>query len=264
VSSHRRFHIPVNDFFENWPPVPSYISDLFVNWQLLSFSDGGWGWRMLQGLLSTFQIAFGAFALGLCIGLLGALGKLHGGPVTRWLLEIYTTIIRAVPELILILLLYYAGTGAVNQLLDMMGQRPIDISGLVAGIVVLGVVQGAYATEVIRGAMRAIPRGQIEAAHAFGMSRVTLLRRITIPAMIPHAIPGLANLWLIVTKDTALLAVVGFSELALITRQAAGLTHAYWVFFITAGALYLSLTLLSNVGFRFLERRARRGQPELN
>jgi len=218
---------------------------------------------MLGGLLSTFKIALGAFIMGLTIGLFGALGKMHGGPITRFLLEIYTTIIRAVPELVLILLLYYAGTGAVNQLLEWMGYRPIDISGLVAGIVVLGVVQGAYATEVIRGAMRAIPLGQIEAAQAFGMRRTTLLRRITLPAMIPHAIPGLANLWLIVTKDTALLAVVGFSELALITRQAAGLTQAYWVFFLFAGFLYLCLTLLSNVGFRWLERYTRRGQPEL-
>lgn len=219
---------------------------------------------MLNGLLSTLKIAVGAYLLGLTIGLFGALGKLHGSTITRWLLEIYTTLIRAVPELVLILLLYYAGTGALNQVLEWMGQRPVDISGLVAGIVVLGIVQGAYATEVIRGAMRAVPRGQIEAAQAFGMSSTTILRRITIPAMIPHAIPGLANLWLIVAKDTALLAVVGFSELALVTRQAAGLTQAYWVFFLAAGALYLSVTLISNVGFRKLEKHARRGQPELN
>lgn len=240
------------------------VSDLFSNWQLLSFSDGGWGWRMLGGLWSTLQIAVGAYLLGLTIGLFGALGKLHGSKPTRWLLEIYTTLIRAVPELVLILLLYYAGTGAVNQLLEAMGYRPIDISGLVAGIAVLGIVQGAYATEVIRGAMRAIPRGQIEAAQAFGMSPATVLRRITIPAMIPHAIPGMGNLWLIVTKDTALLAVVGFTELALITRQAAGQTQAYWVFFLAAGGLYLSVTLVSNALFRRLEKHARRGQPEFN
>jgi len=246
------------------PNTSPNMSDLFANWQLLSFSDGGWGWRMLGGFWSTIQIAVGAYMLGLSIGLFGALGKIHGSKVTRWLLEIYTTLIRAVPELVLILLLYYAGTGAINSILDAMGYRPIDISGLVAGIAVLGIVQGAYATEVIRGAMRAVPRGQIEAAQAFGMSSTTILRRITIPAMIPHAIPGMANLWLIVAKDTALLAVVGFTELALVTRQAAGVTHAYWVFFLAAGALYLSLTLLSNVLFRRLEKHTRRGQPELS
>jgi len=218
---------------------------------------------MLRGLGRTLQIALGAYALGLFIGLFGALGKLNGSKPTRWLLEIYTTLIRAVPELVLILLLYYAGTQAINEVLDMMGYRPIDISGLVAGIAVLGIVQGAYATEVIRGAMLAVPRGQIEAAAAFGMSRWQILRRITLPAMLPFALPGMSNLWLIVTKDTALLAVVGFSELALTTRQAAGSTRAYFMFFLAAATLYLCLTLVSNQVFRLLEKRSRRGQPEL-
>jgi polar amino acid transport system permease protein len=239
------------------------MTDLFANWHHLSIGNGGWGGNLLRGLSSTLQIALGAYALGLSIGLLGALGKIHGRSLTRWLLEVYTTLIRAVPELVLILLLYYAGTGALNQLLEWMGYKPVDISGLVAGIVVLGVVQGAYATEVLRGAMLAIPRGQTEAALAFGMSRTTVLRRITIPAMIPFALPGMANLWLIVLKDTALLAVVGFSELALATRQAAGATRAYFLFFFAAAVLYLCLSLLSNVLFNWLEKRARRGQREL-
>ena len=239
------------------------MSDLFANLHYLSFSDGGWGWNLLRGLASTLQIALGAYALGMFIGLFGALGKLNGSTPTRWLLEIYTTLIRAVPELVLILLLYYAGTAAINHMLESMGFRPIDISGLVAGIAVLGIVQGAYATEVIRGAMLAVPLGQIEAAQAFGMSRWKILRRITIPAMLPFALPGLSNLWLIVTKDTALLAVVGFSELALVTRQAAGSTRSYLMFFLAAAGLYLCITLISNQLFRYLEKRSRRGQPEL-
>ena len=239
------------------------MDGLFANWQYLSFSDGGWGWNMLRGLGSTLQIALGAYMLGLVIGLGGALGKINGSAPTRWLLELYTTLIRAVPELILILLLYYAGTGAINQVLEMRGHRPIDISGLVAGIAVLGIVQGAYATEVIRGAMLAIPQGQLEAAQAFGMSRWKVLRRITLPAMLPFALPGMSNLWLIVTKDTALLAVVGFSELALTTRQAAGATRAYFMFFLAAACLYLLVTLVSNQLFRMLENHSRRGQPEL-
>jgi polar amino acid transport system permease protein len=238
--------------------------DLFPNLQLLSFGEGGWGPSLLRGLLSTVQIAIGAYILGLAIGLAGALGKLHGGSVTKTLLEIYTTLVRAVPELVLILLLYYAGTAALNQVLEAFGYDPVDISGLIAGIVVLGVVQGAYSTEVIRGAIRAIPRGQIEAAQAYGMPPMTLLTRITIPAMIPFAMPGLANLWLIVMKDTALLAVVGFTELATTTRQAAGSTRSYLMFYVAAACLYLALTLISNVAFRALEKRSRRGQPELS
>ncbi len=126
----------------------------------------------------------------------------------------------------------------------------------------IGVVQGAYSTEVLRGAIKAVPAGQIEAARAYGMSPLLVLRRITLPAMLPYAIPGLANLWLIATKDTALLAVVGFSELTLVTRQAAGATKAYLLFFCAAGALYLALTLVSNVFIGMLERHARRGFAE--
>ena len=229
--------------------------------ELLSISPPGWGGNLLRGLANSVQIAVGAFGLGLAIGIGGAWGKLYGGPVVRDLMEVYTTIVRAVPELVLILLLYYAGTDLVNRALEGLGYAPVDISGLVAGIVVLGFVQGAYATEVIRGAILAIPQGQIEAARAYGMSSGLMLRRITLPAMLPFAIPGLANLWLIATKDTALLAVVGFNELTQETRQAGATTKAYFTFFMAAGCLYLLLTLFSNVIIGRIERWARRGMP---
>lgn len=216
---------------------------------------------MLRGLVHSIEIALGAFGFGLAIGLGGALGKLHGGPVLRDLLAVYTTVVRAVPELVLILLLYYVGTDLINRASEAIGYGKVEISGVVAGIWVLGVVQGAYATEVLRGAIKAIPIGQIEAARAFGMPPLLLLRRVTIPAMMSLAVPGLANLWLIATKDTALLAVVGFNELTQETRQAAASTRAYFTFFIAAGALYLIVTLMSGRVFARIERWARRGQP---
>lgn len=231
--------------------------------ELLSLSPPGWGGNLLRGLANSLQIAFGAFALGLLIGLFGANGKLHGGVVTRDLLAIYTTVIRAVPELVLILILYYVGTDLINKVSEALGYGRVEISGVVAGIWVLGIVQGAYATEVLRGAIKAIPTGQIEAAKAYGMPPLMLLRRVTIPAMLSHALPGLANLWLIATKDTALLAIVGFSELTLETRQAAASTRAYFTFFLAAGALYLIVTLCSGMVFSRLEKWARRGQPSL-
>ncbi|KXO73528.1 ABC transporter permease [Brucella anthropi] len=232
---------------------------LLINWSLLALNPPGWGGVLLQGFWHTLQIAVGGYSLGLLIGMFGALGKLYGGPIIRDLLEVYTTVVRAVPELVLILILYYAGTDLLNQMLAVFGYGKVDISGLAAGIFVIGVVQGAYSTEVLRGAIKAIAPGQIEAARAFGMPPSKMLRRITIPAMLPFAIPGLANLWLISTKDTALLAVVGFSELTLVTRQAAGTTKHYLLFFMTAGVLYLALTLISNVFIGIIERRARRG-----
>lgn len=217
---------------------------------------------MLRGLVATIQIALGAYALGICLGLFGAFGKIYGGPVLRWTLEIYTTLIRAIPELVLILLLYYAGTDLLNTALEAMGFERVDISALAAGIFVIGFVQGAYSTEVLRGAYLSVNPGQIEAARAIGMSNIKTHTRVVIPAMLPFAIPGLANLWLITTKDTALLAVVGFSELALETRQAAGSTKAYFLFYVAAGALYLMLTLVSTFIFSMIERYYRRGQPQ--
>ena len=222
-----------------------------------------WGPNLLRGLLATVQIALGGYILGLTIGLGGALGKIYGGRFTKLLLEIYTTLIRAVPELVLILLLYFAGTQLLNEALQAFGYRPVDISGVAAGIAVLGVVQGAYSTEVIRGAMIAIPKGQIEAGQAFGMSAIKVFRRIMLPAMLPLALPGLANLWLIVTKDTALLAVVGFEELATVAKQAAGKTRFYLEAYLLAASLYLALTLGSNQLFKLMERRVTRGRAAL-
>jgi polar amino acid transport system permease protein len=230
---------------------------------LLAFDPPGWGSRLLTGLIASIEIACGAFGLGFLIGIAGAYGKLYGGPVLRDLLEVYTTVVRAVPELVLILLLYFAGTDLVNRLLEAFGYAPVDINGLIAGIGVLGVVQGAYSTEVLRGAILAIPQGQIEAGRAYGMSPGLMMRRITLPAMLPFALPGLANLWLIATKDTALLAVVGFDELTQTTRTAAGATKAYFTFFIAAGVMYLVLTLASTAVLMRVESRARRGMPSI-
>ena len=236
---------------------------LAIKWEMLAWSPPGWGGNLVWGLFITFQIALGAYILGLILGLGGAMGKLYGGPITQAVLDGYTTLIRAIPELVLILFLYYAGTDLLNRALEGMGYQRISISGLIAGIYVLGFAQGAYSTEVFRGAIQAIPVGQIEAAKAYGMPFWLRFRRIILPAMLPFAIPGLANLWLVVTKGTALLAVVGFTELALTTRQAAGATKQYFLFFIVAGALYLALSLVSTYLFALLERHLRRGQQKL-
>lgn len=227
---------------------------------LLAYSPPGWGGTLLRAFFASMQIAAGAYVLGLLIGMAGAYGKLYGGPILRDLLASYTTIVRALPELILILLLYFGLTDLVNQLLVLAGYERIQISGIAAGITVLGLVQGAYATEVLRGAIIAVPPGQIEAARAMGMPSAMIARRITLPSMLGLALPGLSNLWLIVTKDTALLAVVGFAELTQTTRQAAGATKAFFTFFMAAGALYLAVSLLSTWGFARIERWARRGE----
>ncbi|MDQ0455570.1 ABC transporter permease [Rhizobium paknamense] len=231
--------------------------------ELLSPYPPGWGGVLLTGAAATLAISGGAFAIGLLLGLAGALGKLSGGKLVTFCLNGYTTAIRAVPELILIVGLYYAGTDGLNRLLTALGLPQVEVNGFLAAVAVLGFVQGAYMTEVLRGAILAIPVGQIEAAKAFGMGPVLRFRRVILPALLPNALPGLANLWMSITKDSALVAVVGYQELALATRLAGAGTKHYFIFFLASAMLYLLITLVSNAVFTLIERRVRRGQPAL-
>lgn len=234
-----------------------------LTWSLFSFGPTGYGDELALGALRTLQIAVMGYAIGLSFGLLGAVGKLSGGKIVRAILDFYTTVFRSVPELILILLLYYAGTDGLNKLLELAGVQQIAINGLVAATVVLGFVQGAYSTEVLRAAIQAVPVGQVEAARAYGMSPWLRFRRIILPAMLPNALPGLANLWLNITKDSVLIAVVGFTELALATRQAAGVTKQYMAFYLMTAAVYWLISKCSGLMFSWLENRLRRGQQKL-
>lgn len=231
--------------------------------QLLSPYPPGWGGTLLTGAAATLAISAGAYLIGIVIGMAGALGKLSGNRVLETVLNLYTTLIRSVPELILIVGLYYAGTDGLNRLLQLAGLPVLEVNGFIAAVAVLGFVQGAYMTEVLRGAIMAIPSGQIEAARAFGMSPLLRFRRVVLPALLPNALPGLSNLWLAVTKDSALVAVVGYQELALATRLAGASTKQYFLFFMAAALMYLAITLVSNFIFRQIERHVRRGQPGL-
>ena len=220
-----------------------------------------WGLVLLDGAWVTLQISGWAFVLGLSIGLLVAMAKLSG----KWPLVVaansYITVCRAVPELLLILLLFYAGGDFVNAVLAWMGHDPVEINGFVMGIIVLAIVQGAYACEIIRGAILAIPVGHVEAARAFGCRRSLIVRRIVIPEMMPFALAGLSNLWMTLLKDSALISVVGYNELLFTAKQAAGSTKMHLLFFLSVGAMYLVITLLSNLVVERIESRFRRWMP---
>jgi polar amino acid transport system permease protein len=153
-----------------------------------------WGPALLQGAVVTLQISLGAFAMGLVVGLLVAIAKLSGVRALVVGANVYITVCRSVPELLLILLLFYAGSDLVNALMDWLGREPVEINGFISGMVVLGIVQGAYASEIIRGAILAIPPGHFEAARAFGCSQSLIVRRILVPAMMPSVgwrdVPG--------------------------------------------------------------------------
>ena len=232
--------------------------------EVLTFGRTGFADELLRGAFTTLYIAAAAFILGLFLGLVGAMAKLYGGPIARAVAGFYTTVIRSVPELVLILFLFFAGTRGINVIATAIGFGPVDINGSLAAVLVLGFVQGAYSTEVLRGAIQSIPNGQIEAARAIGMSTFQTFNRVIFPAMLPNAIPGLANLWLVVIKDTALIMVTGASaELAQSAKNAASFTKRYFLFYFAALVIYYVMTKISNVFINRLERRVRRGQPQL-
>jgi polar amino acid transport system permease protein len=231
--------------------------------ELLTYGNKGYLDEFVWGAIATLQISVCAYAFGISLGLLGAMGKLSGGRFLKRTLDVYTTVFRAVPELVLIMLLYYLGTIGVNNLMVALGFGPVQMNAFAVAVFVLGFVQGAYSTEVLRAAIQAIPIGQSEAAKAYGMSALTQFKRITLPAMLPYAIPGLANLWLAITKDSALVAVVGYTELANATRISSASTKYYLTFYVIAALFYWGISILSNIGFNWLENRVRRGQPKL-
>ena len=225
--------------------------------------DPGWMNAMLRGSLVTLEISISAFFLGMMIGLAVASIRLYGPAFFAKLARGYSTIFRAVPELLLILLLFYAGTMLINKLAEALGASNIDLSGPVVATVVLAIVQGAYAAEIFRAAIQSIPYGQIEAARAYGMSGQVVFRRVTLPIMAPNAIAGMANLWVNLVKDSALISVVGTNELLFTAKQAAGSTRQYLTYYLCAALIYYIITVLSNAAIRVFEKRMRRWMPEV-
>jgi len=227
---------------------------------LLSFGDQGWGDELLRGAWLTIQISICSYLVGMVLGLLGAGAKLSHNRILRWIADIYTTIVRAVPELLLIILIYYTGTSALKQLLLMIGiGEGIDVSPFGAAVAALGFIVGAYMTEVFRGAILAVPKGQMEAARAYGMPATLRFRRILFPQLMRYALPGLNNLWLVMIKDSSLISVVGYYELLFAGKQAAASTRDYMYFYAVTALCFLALTIISMIGSQQLERRSTRG-----
>ncbi len=215
----------------------------------------GFGPQIISGATTTLKVAFTSLVFGIVVGMCGAMAKRSQIDSIRWAANIYTTVIRGVPELLLILILYFGGTVGLTALFG----RYVEIDAFAAGVFALTIVFGAYATEVLRAAIQAVPFGQIEAAHALGFSRFYVWRLVIIPQMWRHALPGLGNLWLTLLKDTALISVVGLEDLMRKASVAAGSTHDPLKFYSAAACLYVLFTSVSLVGLAGLERRADRG-----
>ena len=168
---------------------------------------------ILTGLQTTLAVAAVSLAIACGFGLAGALAKLSENVVARGVADTYTTLIRGLPDLVLMLLVFYGGQIALNALIDRTGWDYIEVSPFAAGTATLGFIFGAYLTETFRGAILAVPRGQIEAAYAFGLRRIDVVRRIMVPQMVLHALPGFTNNWLVMVKATALVSIIGLDDM---------------------------------------------------
>jgi len=211
---------------------------------------------LLEGLRLTLWLAVLALALAMVFGLAGAAAKSGRSPALRRAATVYTTVIRGVPDLVLMLLVFYGGQTLVNAASARFGcDACIDIDAFTAGVLTLGFIFGAYLTETFRGAILAIPAGQAEAARAFGMTAWQVMRRIVVPQMVRLALPGFTNNWLVLLKSTALVSVIGLNDMMNRASQAAGATREPFTFYLAAGALYLAITSVSVVVLRRVERR---------
>jgi His/Glu/Gln/Arg/opine family amino acid ABC transporter permease subunit len=221
----------------------------------------GYGWVFCEGITTTLIVGVSCIPLVILMGLLGAWGKLSGSRVARTLAGTYTTVVRGVPELVLILLTYYGITLLLQKTLSaIMGEQVfVDIDRFTAGTITLGLIYGAFATEVFRGAYLAVDRGQIEAARAYGMNRQVAFVRVVLPQMLRFALPGLGNVWMVLIKATSLMSVIQLPELMRMTDIAARAVRMPFTFYFAASLLYLCITIVSLWLLHRGERWANRG-----
>jgi arginine/ornithine transport system permease protein len=211
---------------------------------------------ILYGAVLTVGVSLAALLVAIILGLAGAGAKLSGRPILVALATLYTTIIRGIPELVLMLLVFYGGTIGLNNLLEAMGsEATVDINPFFAGVLTIGFIYGAYMTETFRGAILAIPKGQAEAAWAFGMGRTKTFMRITAPQMVRYALPGFTNNWLVLIKATALVSLIGLQEMTYLAKQASAATRSPFAYFLFTAALFLIYTTVSLMVLRRLNAR---------
>lgn len=224
----------------------------------------GYGPLLLSGTWMTIQLALLSLLLSVIIGLIGASSKLSNIKALRYIATAYTTLIRSVPDLVIMLLLFYSLQLGLNQITEALQMDQIDINPFVAGVITLAFIYGAYFTETFRGAFQSVPTGQIEAAKAYGMTPWQVFHRVLFPQMMRFALPGIGNNWQVLIKATALVSIIGLTDIVKITQDVGRSTMQLFFFSIVAAAIYLAITTVSNLILMWLERRysagVRKGQ----
>ncbi|NKC15397.1 MAG: ABC transporter permease subunit [Gammaproteobacteria bacterium] len=216
-----------------------------------------------DGTVTTVQLGLASLLLALTLGLLGAWAKLSGAKLAVMLADAYTTLVRGIPDLVLMLLIYYGGQKLINDLGEWTGLWDfVLVSQFVAGFGTIGFIFGAYMTETFRGAILAIPRGQIEAGIACGMPGALIFRHIIWPQMVRYALPGFTNNWLVLIKTTALVSIIGLQDLVYNALTAGRSTRQLFTFMFAVLVIYLILTALSELGLKWLDKRYSAGLRE--
>ena len=219
---------------------------------------------IFSGALTTFAVALVSLAIAVVLGLAGAGARLSRLRVLRALAAAYTTLVRGVPDLVLMLLIYYGGQRLLNAALALWADGAyVDVDPFIAGTLTIGFVYGAYLGETFRGAFLAVPPGQVEAARACGMTGTQVFRRVLGPLMLRHALPALSNNWLVMLKSTAIISVIGLPDLMQRAGLAAGATREPFFFYIVAAGVYLAFTSMSELMLRGLQAHLRMGAREV-
>jgi len=220
------------------------------------FSLHGYGPSILEGTVLTLEVSLAALFVAMLLGMIGALAKLSRSSILSMTAQMYTTVIRGIPDLVLMLLVFFGGQVFINQLAPVLGYNEyIDINPFIAGVSTIGFIFGAYMTETFRGAILAVHQGQLEAGYAYGMSSFMVFRRILLPQMVRHALPGFGNNWLVLIKTTALVSIIGLDDMVRKATMAAGATRKPFTFYLVVALNYLVITTVSIYILRYLENR---------
>ncbi len=228
--------------------------------ELLAFGDTGWGDELFYATLMTIAVSLTAMFIGFLFALIFTPLKLSKNKFLNFIANSYTTIIRGVPELLVIYLFFFGGTGAVMFVASIFGYNEyIEINAFITGAFAIGIISGAYSTEVFRGAIQSIDKGQFEAANVLGLNKFGKFLKIILPQTLRLAIPNLSNIWQITLKDTSLISVTGLVEIMRQSYIAAGSTRDPLFFYSFAAVLYLLLTFVSMKLINRLEVKYSRG-----
>ena len=212
-----------------------------------------------QATMMTLGLALSSLALGLVLAMLIALAELSKFRPLALTMSTLVTLLRGLPEILVVFFVYFGSTHALFLLTD----EFIEISPFMAGTIALSLIFAAYASQTLRGAFMAVPPGQAEAAKALGVSKSKCFFRITLPQAWRHALPGLGNQWLVLLKDTALVALIGLNDLLHQAKMVAASTYEPFTWYAVAAAIYLMITLVSQQILNRMKERSSRHLPSM-